>query len=285
MQTKLYNGIVSVFPSDAHQEILSALTGVRHNAGILGIVSIVGLLWSGTSLFASMEFALTMIFGTHQRDTLRQRLMGLVMVLVFIAAVLLVGHRQQRGGDLARRRRHRGDHRRGRPCRPRDGHLPMGAQSHLRSPRPLAGRTARRCAHRALLAPLPAVREGVQGLRDVRTAVRALLPAGDVAVVHVPVHPHRRGVQQDAPRNPDGRGDRRRRAADSRGTRTPPRRSTRRSARRRGRESLPSQRPCTRGPVPPAQTHALLVIGVLAAAVGAAVSRTRRQANRPPALR
>ncbi len=80
---------MSVFPADAHQQILSALTGVKHNAGILGIVSIVGLLWSGTSLFASMEFALTMIFGTKQRDTLRQRLMGLVMVLVFILAVLL----------------------------------------------------------------------------------------------------------------------------------------------------------------------------------------------------
>ncbi len=89
LQTKLYNGVVSVFPADAHQQILSALTGVKHNAGILGIVSIVGLLWSGTSLFASMEFALTMIFGTKQRDTLRQRLMGLVMVLVFILAVLL----------------------------------------------------------------------------------------------------------------------------------------------------------------------------------------------------
>ncbi|MDQ6855749.1 MAG: YihY/virulence factor BrkB family protein [Candidatus Dormibacteraeota bacterium] len=89
LQTKIYNGIVSVFPADAHQQILSALTGVKHNAGLLGIVSIVGLLWSGTSLFASMEFALTMIFGTKQRDTLRQRLMGLVMVVVFIAAVLL----------------------------------------------------------------------------------------------------------------------------------------------------------------------------------------------------
>ena len=89
VQTSVYNGVVSVFPSDAHSQILAALTGVKHNAGILGIVSIAGLLWSGTSLFASMEFALTRIFGTNQRDTLRQRLMGLVMVLVFIAAVLV----------------------------------------------------------------------------------------------------------------------------------------------------------------------------------------------------
>lgn len=88
-QATVYNGVVSVFPGDAHGAILMALTGVRDHAGILGIVSIVGLLWSGTNLFAAMEFALTKIFGTKQRDTLRQRLMGLIMVVVFIAAVLL----------------------------------------------------------------------------------------------------------------------------------------------------------------------------------------------------
>lgn len=88
-EASVYNGVLSVFPSDAHDVILKALTGVKRNAGILGVVSIVGLLWSGTSLFASMEFALTKIFDTKQRDMLRQRLMGLVMVVVFIAAVLL----------------------------------------------------------------------------------------------------------------------------------------------------------------------------------------------------
>jgi membrane protein len=90
VQKTLYTGIVSVFPSDAHAQILQTLEGVKHNAGILGILSILGLLWSGTSLFASMEFALTQIFGTKQRDMLRQRAMGLIMVVVFIAAVLFV---------------------------------------------------------------------------------------------------------------------------------------------------------------------------------------------------
>ena len=85
----LYDGIVSVFPQDAQNDILQALEGVKHNAGILGIVAIVGLLWSGTSFFASMEFALTRIFDTKQRDMLRQRLMGLVMLIVFLLALLL----------------------------------------------------------------------------------------------------------------------------------------------------------------------------------------------------
>jgi membrane protein len=89
-QNTIYRDIVSIFPGDAPRPILQALKSVHHNAGLLGILSIVGLLWSGTSLFASMEFALTTIFGTTQRDMLRQRAMGLVMVLVFIAAVLFV---------------------------------------------------------------------------------------------------------------------------------------------------------------------------------------------------
>ena len=36
-----------------------------------------------------MEFALTQIFGTKQRDMLRQRLMGLVMMLLLVAAIVL----------------------------------------------------------------------------------------------------------------------------------------------------------------------------------------------------
>ena len=89
-QQAIYSGIVSVFPSDAHAQILLALQKVHRNAGLLGMLSIIGLLWSGTSLFASMEWALIQIFGTKQCDMLRQRAMGLIMVLIFIAAVLFV---------------------------------------------------------------------------------------------------------------------------------------------------------------------------------------------------
>jgi len=88
MQARVQDAITSIFPSDAHAEMLRALQGVKHSAGILGVVSILGLLWSGTSLFGSMEFALTQIFGSTQRDAVRQRLMGLVMMVVFLAAVV-----------------------------------------------------------------------------------------------------------------------------------------------------------------------------------------------------
>jgi len=80
--------ILQVFPGSAQPELEQALHGVRQSAGWLGLVSIAGLLWSASSIFATMEFALTEIFGTRQRDMLRQRLMGLVMMLVLVVAIV-----------------------------------------------------------------------------------------------------------------------------------------------------------------------------------------------------
>src|SRR5947207_3506178 len=80
--------VLQVCPASAQSELQKALDGVKQSAGWLGLVSIAGLLWSASSIFATMEFALTEIFGTRQRDMLRQRLMGLVMMLVLVVAIV-----------------------------------------------------------------------------------------------------------------------------------------------------------------------------------------------------
>src|SRR5207244_10510121 len=54
-----------------------------------GLASLGGMLWGGTSFFVAVEFALTQIFGTDQRSMIRQRLMGALMILIFLAALLL----------------------------------------------------------------------------------------------------------------------------------------------------------------------------------------------------
>jgi membrane protein len=81
--------LVQAFPSTAQPELIKALEGVKTSAGWLGFLSIAGLIWSASSIFATMEFALTQIFGTRQRDMLRQRLMGLVMMVVLIVALVV----------------------------------------------------------------------------------------------------------------------------------------------------------------------------------------------------
>ena len=79
--------IIEVFPSTAQPQLLDAIHGVRQSAGWLGLLSLAGLLWSASSIFGTMEFALTQIFGTKQRDMVRQKLMGLVMMILLVVAV------------------------------------------------------------------------------------------------------------------------------------------------------------------------------------------------------
>jgi membrane protein len=77
------------FPGDAHSALSRTLHGVEQHAGLLGVIGIVGMLWSGSSLFTSMEFALGRMFGARQRGFLPQRLMALLMTGVFAVSIVL----------------------------------------------------------------------------------------------------------------------------------------------------------------------------------------------------
>ena len=79
--------IIQSFPADAEAELLKALHGVKQSAGWIGLVSLGGLIWSATGIFGAMEFALTQIFGTKQRDMLRQKLMAVVMMVVLVVGL------------------------------------------------------------------------------------------------------------------------------------------------------------------------------------------------------
>jgi membrane protein len=82
--------VVAFFPDTGTQDsVLKALHGVRQNAGLLGIVSVLGLLWTGTNFFSALEFALDQVYGIKQRDLVHQRLMGAGMLVAFVAAMLL----------------------------------------------------------------------------------------------------------------------------------------------------------------------------------------------------
>jgi membrane protein len=81
--------ILQTFPGNAQPELQSAIRGVRQSAGWLGLVSLGGLVWSADGVFSTMEFALAQIFGTRQRDTLRQKAMGLVMMLLLVVAIAI----------------------------------------------------------------------------------------------------------------------------------------------------------------------------------------------------
>jgi membrane protein len=80
--------LTQFFPPDAHPALQKTLGQVRDRAGLLGVIGVVGLLWSGSGLFAAMEFSLGQMFGAAQRDFLRQRLMALIMTGAFVVVIV-----------------------------------------------------------------------------------------------------------------------------------------------------------------------------------------------------
>jgi YihY family inner membrane protein len=85
--TQVQGVVLQVFPSSAQPELQKALEGVRESAGWFGLASLLGVLWSASSIFGALEFAMTRVFGTTTRRMLRQRLMGFAVVLVLVAAI------------------------------------------------------------------------------------------------------------------------------------------------------------------------------------------------------
>lgn len=86
-EARFMNFLVQLFPNTAQLQLMDALTGVKQSAGWMGLVSLGGLVWSASGIFSSMEFAFTQIFGTKQRGMVRQKAMGLVMMLLLVVAI------------------------------------------------------------------------------------------------------------------------------------------------------------------------------------------------------
>lgn len=83
------SGLIAFFPADATAPLQKTLGQVRDRAGILGIIGVAGLIWSGSGVFTAMEFALGQMFGAEQRTFVRQRLMAFLMTFAFVAVIVV----------------------------------------------------------------------------------------------------------------------------------------------------------------------------------------------------
>src|SRR5579884_2988561 len=86
--TTLTNDISSAVPGQAGSQIIDALKAYHSAAGPLAVVSFIGLLWSGSSLFSAMDQGLDALYPTKQRGFVRQKLMALVMIAVFTVLII-----------------------------------------------------------------------------------------------------------------------------------------------------------------------------------------------------
>lgn len=81
--------IQNAIPGTQGAEIVQALHSFHKASGALFIISFVGLIWSGTSLFGAMDQGLNALEPASQRSFIRQKVMGVVMIAVFTVLVAL----------------------------------------------------------------------------------------------------------------------------------------------------------------------------------------------------
>lgn len=87
-QARIESVVLSQMPGDA----AGALDTVKQQSGIFVVVGLAGLVWSGSALFGAMEQAFDVVYRVPQRSFVRQKLMAVVMMLVFgaLGAVLIL---------------------------------------------------------------------------------------------------------------------------------------------------------------------------------------------------
>jgi membrane protein len=86
--TKVSSMLVGAIPDpQIRLQLDRSLAGVQHNAGLLFIIGLLGMLWGGSALFGAMEQAFAVIYHTRPRDFLWQKLLSFAMVFAFMALI------------------------------------------------------------------------------------------------------------------------------------------------------------------------------------------------------
>lgn len=82
-----------VFPGIPRADMVDTINSVRNSATQVGLVALVGLLWTGSSLWSAIDSAMAKIFNVRRRSFLQKRLNGIlitIMLVVFFVVVVSV---------------------------------------------------------------------------------------------------------------------------------------------------------------------------------------------------
>jgi len=91
-QQNLINHILSIFPQQISSGgvLTPVFNSLKKNAGFLGIIAILLAIFGGSRLFVTMEGYFDIIYHTRPRDVIKQNVMAVGMLLVFIILVPLM---------------------------------------------------------------------------------------------------------------------------------------------------------------------------------------------------
>jgi membrane protein len=90
---QVYGTVASIIPdTNAQKEVLATLNTFQQKSGIFFLIGFAGLIWSGASLFRTMEQAFAVIYHTRQRPLIKGIFMsvGMVLLLTLFGGMMLV---------------------------------------------------------------------------------------------------------------------------------------------------------------------------------------------------
>ncbi len=80
--------VLSTVPAEGATSVVQAISSASQSAGLLGLLSLVGLLWGGSNLFGALEMALDLVYRVPPRSFVRQKVMAVGMMLLFALLVV-----------------------------------------------------------------------------------------------------------------------------------------------------------------------------------------------------
>jgi membrane protein len=82
----VYRLVAAAIPDpQGQQQVLASLRGVRTQTGLFSILALAGFLWTASALFGAMEQAFDLIFHVPMRDFLQQKVVAVLMMVIFTA--------------------------------------------------------------------------------------------------------------------------------------------------------------------------------------------------------
>ncbi len=83
LASKMNTALPASLTSGANINFYTILQGFQKASGITLLVSLVGLIWTGSNLFGVMENCFSIVFRTKTRGFIEQKLMSIVMIIIF----------------------------------------------------------------------------------------------------------------------------------------------------------------------------------------------------------
>jgi len=85
------NQIGSLVPTDlgTQQAVIEGINSLQQQTGLFALAALVGFVWTASGLFGAMEAVFATVYETTTRPFIRQKLMALVMMALFVVLALV----------------------------------------------------------------------------------------------------------------------------------------------------------------------------------------------------